>query len=221
MTGTTTPTRIPMTDALTLSRWLSPSFPVGAFAWSHGLESAVAAGWVQDGPSLADWLTDLLDHGSIGADAVLVAAGYHQALPLEEIDAEARAFAAAAERLDETAEQGAAFCRTLRGAGGPQLPDLTYPVALGAAVRAEGIDLGLALELFLQAVAGNLTSAAIRLSVLGQTEGQAVLGGLSGAITAAARAAAPGDLERLVSCAFLSDVAAMAHESLQPRLFRS
>ncbi len=210
-----------MTDALTLSRWLSPAFPVGAFAWSHGLEQAVAAGWVRDAGSLSEWLADLLDHGSLRSDAVLVAAAFHQGLPPEEIDAEARAFAASAERLDETAEQGAAFCRTLRGSGGPDLPELTYPVALGAAARAEGLDLSLTLILFLQAIAANLVSAAIRLSVLGQTAGQEVIAGLTPRIAAAAEAAKTGDLERLASATFLSDVAAMGHETLQPRLFRS
>ena len=210
-----------MTDALTLSRWLSPAFPVGAFAWSHGLEQAVAAGWVRDARTLAEWLADLLDHGSLRADAVLVAAACAQALPLQELDAEARAFAASAERLEETAEQGAAFCRTLRGSGGPVLPDLTYPVALGAAARAEGLDLPLTLTLFLQAVVSNLVSAAIRLSVLGQTAGQEVIAGLTPRIAAAADAAEAGDLDSLASATFLSDVAAMGHETLQPRLFRS
>ncbi len=221
-TGNTGTGIMPMTDALTLSRWLSPAFPVGAFAWSHGIEAAVAAGRIDGAAGLAAWLSDLLDHGSLAADAVVVAAAHAQVLPLPEIDAEARAFAAAAARLEETAEQGAAFCRTLRDSGGPDLgADLVYPVAVGAAARAAGLCPDLTVTLFLQAAAANLVSAAIRLSVLGQTEGQRVLAGLTPQIGAAAARAAEGDLDRLVSTAFLSDVAAMAHETLQPRLFRS
>ncbi|MEL7216732.1 MAG: urease accessory protein UreF, partial [Pseudomonadota bacterium] len=37
---------------LTLTQWLSPAYPVGAFGWSHGLEAAIAEGWVSDAPSL-------------------------------------------------------------------------------------------------------------------------------------------------------------------------
>ena len=33
-----------MTALLTLVQWLSPAFPTGAFAYSHGLEQAVASG---------------------------------------------------------------------------------------------------------------------------------------------------------------------------------
>ena len=46
--------RIPMhiDPVLTLAQWLSPAYPVGAFAYSHGLEAAVEAGRVRDGEGL-------------------------------------------------------------------------------------------------------------------------------------------------------------------------
>lgn len=210
-----------MDDALTLSRWLSPGFPIGAFAWSHGLEAAIAGERVIDADSLLAWLVDLLEHGSFRSDALLVAAAWHQETSLKDIDAEARAFTAASERLEETVEQGAAFCRTLRDSGGPALPDLTYPVALGAASRAAGIDLNLTLPLFLQSLASNLVSAAIRLSVIGQTDGQRILTDLQPTISNTVGSVAGGNLEGLSSTTFLSDIVAMDHETLAPRLFRS
>lgn len=45
---------------LRLLQLVSPSLPVGAFAYSQGLEWAVEAGWVNDEPSLEDWLSDQL-----------------------------------------------------------------------------------------------------------------------------------------------------------------
>ena len=39
---------------LRLLTWLSPSFPVGAYSYSHGLEYAVEAGLVRDRESLRD-----------------------------------------------------------------------------------------------------------------------------------------------------------------------
>ncbi len=56
-------------DLLTLQHWLSPAFPLGAFAYSHGLESAISRGWVNSGDSLRDWLAALLEDGSGRADA--------------------------------------------------------------------------------------------------------------------------------------------------------
>ena len=41
---------------LRLMAWLSPGFPTGAYAYSHGLEWAVAAGDVADPETLLAWL---------------------------------------------------------------------------------------------------------------------------------------------------------------------
>ncbi|HEY8290134.1 MAG TPA: urease accessory protein UreF, partial [Acetobacteraceae bacterium] len=44
-----------MRHMLRLLAWLSPAFPTGAFAYSHGLEWAVEAGDVTDGETLHEW----------------------------------------------------------------------------------------------------------------------------------------------------------------------
>ena len=43
-------------SALPLLIWLSPAFPVGAFAYSHGLEAAVEAGDITNAATLQVWL---------------------------------------------------------------------------------------------------------------------------------------------------------------------
>ena len=80
-----------MTDhALTLMQWLSPAYPVGAFAYSHGLECAVAEGHVRDGNELSRWLTDLLTHGGARSDAVLLSCAYRAETAADLSEAEAR-----------------------------------------------------------------------------------------------------------------------------------
>ena len=49
---------------LTLVQWLSPSYPIGAFAYSHGLEWAVDAQQVTDRETLQAWLETVLRHGA-------------------------------------------------------------------------------------------------------------------------------------------------------------
>src|SRR5215217_4767511 len=69
-------------SAADLSRalvWFSPTFPTGAFGFSHGLEWAVEDGDVRDRDSLADWLGSVLRHGGGWSDAVLLAAAYRAA----------------------------------------------------------------------------------------------------------------------------------------------
>jgi urease accessory protein len=65
-----------MAAHLPLLIWLSPAFPVGAFAYSHGLEWAYEAGDVTDAASLQAWLTDLLEHGAARNDGILFAEAY-------------------------------------------------------------------------------------------------------------------------------------------------
>jgi urease accessory protein len=211
------------THFLTLAQWLSPAFPVGAFAYSHGLEAAVQMGWVSDAGSFEVWLNDVLDCGAGRSDALFLAASYHapDASIHAEINAKAHAFAASAERLLETQAQGAAFCNLADGVWGTQLGELLYPVALGAAAKCEDLPLALTCRMYLQAFASNLIAAAQRLLPLGQTEGQAILRRVTGLCGDIAETSTHGDLSCLGATAFLSDIAAMKHETQHSRIFRT
>lgn len=57
---------------LQLLRLASPSLPVGAFAWSQGLEGAVAQGWVDGPETFADWAKAALDHGFVEQELPLL-----------------------------------------------------------------------------------------------------------------------------------------------------
>jgi hypothetical protein len=50
-----------------LLAWLSPGFPIGSFAFSHGLEAAAASGAVRDRDSLQLWLSAILEEAVAGA----------------------------------------------------------------------------------------------------------------------------------------------------------
>lgn len=206
---------------LTLAQWLSPAYPLGGFAYSHGLETAIRAGWISSAAELRAWLEDLTQHGSGRSDATFLWRGYRAGniADLLAVDAEARAFAPAAERQREGARQGAAFARTSAAIWGIDLPVLLLPVAVGQAARRMALDPQATCALYLQSFLSNLVSAAVRLVPLGQTDGQAVLASLAPLITRiAAEAEAEGEV---YSNAFLSDVVAMQHETLDPRLFQS
>ncbi len=213
------------TDAqvLTLAQWLSPAFPIGAFAYSHGLEAAVDMSWVCDPATFEAWLIDVLECGAGRSDALLLAAAYKATNPLalEEIDATAHAFAASAERLLETQSQGAAFCKLTYSVWETQLDAMLYPVALGAAARCESLPLALTSKMYLHAFASNLIAAAQRLLPLGQTEGQAILRRVSALCGDIADTSAHGDLDCLCTTAFLSEIAAMKHETQNSRIFRT
>lgn len=209
---------------LTLSHWLSPAYPVGAFSFSHGLDWAVQAGDVADSGSFADWLGDVLAHGAGRNDAILLALAWQcdgAAAALTEVDTLARALAPSSERLVETAEPGDAFCRTTSAIWPVSPNTLTYPVAVGAAARSLDIGLHDTLVLFLQGLAGNLTAAAIRRVPLGQTDAHSVLAAQAPLLTKIADAACQATADDLGGCCFLADIASMRHETQYSRMFRS
>jgi urease accessory protein len=225
-TGTITDTDVtmPTEDAvLTLAQWLSPAYPVGAFAYSHGLERAVEAGRVHDVESLEAWLRDVLEHGSGHSDVLFLTAAW-QAESCDEvaaIDAIARAFAPSRERLMETDLTGAAFCEVTGAVWEADLAELCYPVAVGHAAWARDLPLGLTAQMYLQAFMANLVAAGMRLLPVGQTAGQALIRRLTPLCTGIAEAAQGETLDDLSATAFLADIASMQHETQHSRIFRT
>jgi urease accessory protein len=215
--------------------WLSPAFPVGAFAYSHGLEWAQEAGDVTDLASLEGWLRDLLRHGAARSDAVLLAEAYRAAASgegarLADLADLGLALATSAERRLETATQGDAFLAaigkawpcaavaTLRAAVTGSVP---YPVAVGVAAAGHGVALLETLDAFGLGIVANLVSAAVRLGIVGQTDGQRITAALLPDVRALGLFAADATLDDLGACAFRSDLAALRHETQYTRLFRS
>ncbi|UIJ72303.1 urease accessory protein UreF [Aurantimonas sp. HBX-1] len=222
----------------------SPAFPIGGFAWSHGLEAAVAEGIVTDGDGLAAWVALLLDRGSGWNDLVLMAEAFHAAAAgdrgrLASVAELAVALAGSAERRAETLALGAAFAEASAhwaGEGGEPgtataegglaavtapCGGLPYPVAAGRLAAMAGLPLAETLIAYAHGFAAALVSAAVRLVPLPQSVAVRVLHGLEPAIADAAGRAARATLDDLGSSALGSDIAAMRHETLHTRLFRS
>ncbi len=134
-------------DLLPLLVWLSPSFPVGSFAYSHGIEWAVETGDVKDAETCAAWLADLVEFGGAWSDAVLLTAAHRAAGEgsddaLRDIAELAAALAPSKERRLETLKQGDAFllaignawpCAAVGGFAKMWSGETAYPVADGVA----------------------------------------------------------------------------------------
>lgn len=215
------------TQLLQLLSWLSPAFPVGAFAYSHGLEQAIHDGVVAVRAELIDWLTDLVERGSGWNDAVLLAEAWRTAdsdggAGVAEL---AAAMAGSRERHMETTLQGEAFTEAvrtwtpIRERSEPQ--EFPYPVAVGLAAARGGVGLDAALVAYLHAFTSNLVQAAVRLVPLGQSDGVATLAAMESVILDRAARASVSTLDDIGSCTVLSDIASMKHETLYSRVFRS
>ena len=101
-----------------LQTWLSPGFPVGAFAFSHGLEYAVESGAICDCQSLTRWVEGILSFGAGRVDAALFRAAFEAVQDgdeerLGEVVERATAQRATSEMALESAAQGRAFLQAL------------------------------------------------------------------------------------------------------------
>src|SRR5205807_9519466 len=135
------------------------------------------------------------------------------------------AYRGTAELALESAQQGQAFLATCRSAWPePFLDDweaetVCHAAVFGAVAARAGIGLIDALVGYLQAFAGNLVSAGLRLGIIGQTDGQRILRALEPVVAAAAHAAMIRAPEDFGAATFALDLASMAHETQYSRLF--
>lgn len=210
----------PEVARLQLSQMLSPAFPVGGFAWSQGLEYAMDAGWVTRA-TLPRWLEDWLDHGQGWCDAVLLSLALRPGADHAALDDLARAACMTRQRLTETVEQGTALAANMAALTGcPQAP-AALPVAMGRACAAMSLPPAEIVAAFLQAQAAALISAAVRFMPLGPVQGQQMLAALRARILDRAARAVTATPDDLASATWGADIAAMAHETMTTRIFRS
>ncbi len=216
---------------LRLLAWLSPAFPTGGFAYSHGLEWAVEQNDIKDTATLFDWLADVITHGSGRTDIILLRHAHraHGDLDrLADLAELALATSPSRERRAESIGQGNAFAAAARAWNADLLPaladrvgDIPYAVAVGALAGISGVAEDFAASGFLQAFAANLISAAVRLVPLGQSAGLAVLARLEPVLLATSTETRTATRDDIGGCCFRSDIAAMRHETQYTRLFRS
>lgn len=211
-----------------LAAWLSPAFPVGAFAYSGGLEQAIRSGAIRNTEGLQDWLSAMIGHGQSWNDAVLLAEAYRCVEDQEKLTALselAEAMSGGRERHLEVMSLGEAFLAAAAAWPHPALEALAgraaYPVAVGAVAGVHRTGLQAAIAAYLQAQVATLTSVAIRCSLIGQRHAVALLAALEPLSLAQAARAADSHLDDLGTATLLADMASLAHETLQPRLFRS
>lgn len=229
------PLRLTGEHAVMLQTWFSPSFPVGAYSYSHGLEWLVESGEVDNPASLRCWVEGVLRHGSGRTDGIMLCAAWRAVHAgaweqLRDVAELASALQPTAERRLENLGQGSAFCKAVAAAWPSSVlarfrklwpGDVALAVAVGVAGAAQDVPLDALVLAHLQSFASNLVLAGVRLIPLGQSDGLRVTQALAPVVEAVARKAVAAELDEIGSAAILTDIASMRHEQQYSRLFRS
>ena len=210
----------------------SPALPVGAYAYSQGLEYAVERGWARDEAGAGEWILGLLNHTMRRLDLPIFARLYQAWRAKDDETARrwnARLHASreAAELQREDHHLGAALARLLSDLGIVEAerwrnaPRVCFATLFGLAAVKWEIPLPEAATGYAWAWTENQVTAATRLIPLGQTASQRLLVAAGPAIAAAvAEGLTLTDEEIGAAAPGLALVGAL-HETQYSRLFRS
>jgi urease accessory protein len=217
---------------LRLLQLTSPALPLGAFAYSQGIEYAAEAGWVKDEASAADWIVGLLE-GPIRHLDLPILARMHGAwlageeASVRELSVRLLAFRESAELEQEDLHLGHSLARVLVGHGietarpWTRSEDATFAALHALAATTWAIPSHSALLGYGFAWAEAQTGALSRLLPLGQLAIQRVLSLVIEALPASIDAAQRVTDDDIGALAPSHSIASALHETQYSRLFRS
>lgn len=214
---------------LRLMQLSSPALPVGGYAFSQGMETAVDEGWLVDRETTTAWCRQQLTLSLARIDIPLLIR-QHQAIlaqDLERFDDNNTWVLACREtaelRLSDTA-MGEALARLMKDLDEP-IPglsrDISFVSAFACAAARWDIDEEGCCQGFLWSWLENQAAAATKLVPLGQTDAQRLLGELHLDVNAAIVIGRAIDDPNVGGSLPALALASCRHESQYSRLFRS
>ncbi len=224
-----------LSDLHTVLTWFSPSYPIGSYAYSHGLEYAVEEGLVKDPQTLLGWIRDLLFFGTGYNDSIIINSIYDSVandncVEFDYISQIANAIKPTKEIALESYQQGVSFKNILMDVYSNsnltfylnRLDDcITYPSVVGVAGGIFEVEKKLLLHSYLHAFTSNILSAALRIMPIGQTEIQKIIFQMKDNVEEMTNKSLGLSLSDLGSSVFISDWASSKHQNQYTRLFRS
>ncbi|HEY3494586.1 MAG TPA: urease accessory UreF family protein [Polyangiaceae bacterium] len=224
--------RLAPAELIRLLQFASPTLPIGAFAFSQGLEAAVELGFVRDEPGALDWLLGTLAGGLVHLDLPVLERIHaawlaHDEAAVERWSEFLLASRESAERREEERHLGRALARLLVDQGVPRAApwlgreSVTHACVFALAATHFGIPSNAALLGFAFSWAENQVGALSRLVPLGQLAAQRVLAAVGAAIPAAVERARTLPDSALGAGLPGVALACALHESQYTRLFKS
>ena len=169
--------------ALRLWQLISPALPVGAYAYSQGLEFAVEQACVNSLPTAQQWIEGLLQHSYCHLDLAIFRRLYQSVKTRDQIsffhwNASLLAFRESRELLAEDLQMGVALMRLLLDLD-IEIPfrseEISFAAAFAQASHACAISARDAAQGMAFSWCENQVACAIKLIPLGQTDGQRLL----------------------------------------------
>jgi urease accessory protein len=220
------------TSLLSLLHISSPALPIGAFAYSQGLEYTLEAGWCKNADDVEQWIKSVMTQGLGGVD-LPVLKRLHQAwadndqAALQHWNATLLAFRETKELYLEDIQVGAAFKQWHLSQSKEHTnklevidkPTVASMYALNAVIK--GLTIEECLIGFVWAWLENQITAASKAMPMGQTDGQNIIRHLIPEIEAVIEKSMQLEDDEIGSGLVGLSMSSALHENQYSRLFRS
>ena len=199
-----------------LQIWFSSSFPIGSYAYSHGLEALIDEKKIENKDDVKEFLDALLFYGTLRNDYIFMKSIYKG----EEINQLILASASSKERQIEMIDMGNYFRKIMKDSWELSLPENTsFIYCLAKAGLYFDIKFDDLIKLYLQSFISNLINVCVKHIPMSQKDGQSLNVIFINQIQEFLTHSDKLTLKDIGTTFFIGDIFAIKHENLDSRIY--
>ena len=199
-----------------LQVWFSSSFPIGSYAYSHGLEALIDDKKIKNKDDVKEFLDALLFYGTLRNDYIFMKSVYKG----EQINELTLASASSKERQIEMIDMGNSFRKIMKDSWELSLPENTsFIYCLAKAGLHFDIKFDDLIKFYLQSFISNLINVCVKHIPMSQKDGQSLNGIFINQIQDFLNQSDKLTLKDIGSTFFIGDIFAIKHEYLHSRIY--
>ncbi len=199
-----------------LHLWFSSSFPIGSYAYSHGLEAIIDDKLIKNKNDVLEFIKSILFEGTCRNEYIFIKAAYHGI----DVNDLVLANCASKERQLETIKMGDAFRKIMSESWGYEIDNETaFPVCIAKAGIKFDIAFDDLVDFYIQSFISNLITICVKHVPLSQKDGQDCMVSFLGIMKSFHNTMKDYSLDDLRSSMFCADIYSMKHENLTSRIY--
>ena len=199
-----------------LQIWFSSSFPVGSYAYSHGLEAIIDNKLINNKNDVEEFLNALLFNGTLRNEYIFIKSIYEG----KEINNLILSSASSKERQIEMVDMGNSFRKIMKQSWDLELTENTaFTYCLSKAAIHFNIKFEYLIKFYLQSFISNLINVCVKHIPISQKDGQKLNVIFINKIQDFLRKSEKLNLEDIGSTFFIGDLFSIKHENLETRIY--
>ncbi len=199
-----------------LQIWFSSSFPVGSYAYSHGLEAIIDNKLINNKNDVEEFLNALLFNGTLRNEYIFIKSIYEG----KEINNLILSSASSKERQIEMVDMGNSFRKIMKQSWDFELAENTaFTYCLTKAAIHFNIKFDYLIKFYLQSFISNLINVCVKHIPISQKDGQKLNVIFINQIQDFLQKSEKLNLEDIGSTFFIGDLFSIKHENLETRIY--